>query len=191
MGMASINIPAMSRLAGALDSAASELPYDQFGFRSILGPVDVDASPASGLGTVAAWAESQVPGVKRRLALAQAIEAAKPGFQDTVQIDESKISELHPATAQKLGADDAQKLKDSNGAVDPKLIAEIAEYQNDPYFAAGLATNITPAELAEVVTRESNQRDVVNANYANTPDLQKRLDDWKKTYGDLLSALGG
>src|SRR3954451_4131396 len=121
MAMASINIPAMTSLASALDSASSELPYDQYGFRSILGDVDVDASPASGLGTVAAWVDSQIPGILRRLALARAIEAGKPGLQGTVQIDENKLSSLDPASAQQLGADAAKELKDSAGDVDPQL----------------------------------------------------------------------
>ncbi|HVU90958.1 MAG TPA: DUF6571 family protein [Jatrophihabitans sp.] len=190
MAMASINIPAMGDLASALDSAAAELPYDQYGFRTILSGVDVDASPASGLGKVAAWVEGQIPGVKRRLALAQAIEAAKPGFQDTVSIDESEISDLDPSVAQQLGAADAQKLKDSNGKLDPKLIAEIAKYQNDPYFAAGFAEAIPPSDLANVVIGASNQRDGLSS-YAGSPDYVKRLNDWKKQYGDLLAAMGG
>ena len=189
MAMASINIPAMTSLASALDAADSELPYDQYGFRSILGGVDVDASPASGIGTVAAWIESQVPGIRRRLALARAIEAGKPGFQTTVQIDESKISTLDPATAQHLGAQAAQDLKDSNGNVDQTLIDGIAQYRNDPYFAAGFAQNITPGELANVVIGASNLRD--GLQYVDPSQYQQKYNDWKTKYGAPVSALGG
>jgi hypothetical protein len=190
MAMASINIPAMTNLASALDSASSELPYDQNGFRTILGGVDVDAAPASGLGNVAAWLESQIPGVQRRLALARAIEAGKPGLQTTVQIDESKISSLDPAVAEQLGANAAKELKGSGGDVDQTLIDELAQYQNDPYFAAGFAKNITPGELATVVIGASNRK-LGLESYAGMPDYEQKLDDWKKKYGDLLSAMGG
>lgn len=186
--MASIDLGAMSSLIGAMSDAASNLPYDRYGLTSALGAVDVDASPSQKLSTVANWVDQQIPGLRRRLALAQAAEASKPSFQSVVQIHESDVSTTDPATAQNLGASDAKKLKDSNGAVDPALIAEIVNNQNDPYFAAGLAQNITPVELAQVVTDESRLVSLIDDG--SGVDYRAEMDDWKKNYGDLLSAVG-
>jgi hypothetical protein len=189
--MASIDIPAMGKLISAMTDAAGNLPYDKYGLTSALSPVDVDSSPAGKLSAVASWVEQQIPGLRRRLALAQSIEAQQPGFQNVVKIDESTISTMDPTAAQNLGAADAKKLKDSHGAVDPKLIAEIAKYKDDPYFAAGLATNITPTELSQVVTNESGQYRTLTQYGGGDPDYLNKLNSWKKQYGDLLSALGG
>lgn len=189
--MASIDIPAMGNLISAMTSAASNLPYDKYGLTSSLSPVDVDSSPASKLSGVANWVDQQIPGLRRRLALAQSIEAQSPGFQNVVKIDESTISTMDPTAAQNLGAADAKKLKDSHGAVDPTLIAEIAKYKDDPYFAAGLATNITPTELSQVVTNESYQYRQLTQSDGYDPDHMTKLNAWKKQYGDLLAGLGG
>lgn len=184
--MASIDISAMGQLVSAMSDADANFPYDQYALVSTLGGVDVDSSPANKLSSVIAWVEQQIPGLRRRLALAQAIEAQQPGFQNVVQIDESQISTMDPAAAQTLGAADAKKLKDSNGPIDPALIAEIAKYQNDPYFAAGLAENITPTELAQVVTEESDQRGKLAESGASQDDVNA----WQKNYSDLLASLG-
>jgi hypothetical protein len=189
--MASIDIPAMGTLISAMSDAASNLPYDKYGLTSSLSPVDVDSSPANKLSAVANWVEQQIPGLRRRLALAQSIEAQQPGFQNVVKIDESEISTMDPTAAQNLGAADAKKLKDSHGAVDPTLIAEIAKYKDDPYFAAGLAVNITPTELSQVVTNESNQYRMLTQYGGGDPNYLDKLNSWKTQYGDLLSGLGG
>lgn len=186
--MASIDIKAMTGLVSAIGDAVSNLPYDEWGMNTTLGSVDVDSSPSSGIGKVSAWAEGAVPGLKRRLALAQAIEAKHPSFQGVVKIDESKLSNLDPTAAQNRGAADAKKLKDSNGKLDKDLLAEIAKYKDDPYFAAGFAENATPAELAQVVLAASRQRDTLE-QYPG-PDSQQDLKDWKANYGTLLDAVG-
>jgi hypothetical protein len=174
-----------------MSSAASNLPYDKYGLTSSLSPVDVDASPANKLSAVASWVEEQIPGLRRRLALAQSIEAQSPGFQNVVKIDESTISTIDPTSAQNLGAADAKKLKDGHGTVDPELIVEIATYKDDPYFAAGLAQNITPTELSQVVSNESGQYRVLTQYGGGDPEYPDKLNAWKTQYGDLLSGLGG
>lgn len=181
--MASIDIKAMTGLVGAIGDAVSNLPYDEWGMNSTLGSVDVDSSPSSGIGKVSAWAEGAVPGLKRRLALAQAIEAQHPSFQGVVKIDESKLSNLDPTAAQNQGAADAKKLRDSGGKLDPKLIAEIAKYQNDPYFAAGFGTALTPDELADIVQQASN-------GHSTHPPTSDEYKAWFKQYQQLVSAMG-
>lgn len=182
--MASIDIPAMSSLVGAADGASSELPYDEWGFSSILGSVSLDASPAQGVGRVGAWLDSAIPGLKRRLALAQAIEAQTPGQQTSVQIDESTLSNVPPAQAQADGQAAAKKLRDAGGTIDPTLLAEIQRYQNDPYFAAGFATELSPTDLAHIVTMTSN-----NGRTTGSP-VSDEYKNWFKQYQGLLSAMG-
>jgi len=188
--MASIDIKAMTSLVSAIDNAVGNLPYDQWGLSSILGQVDVDSSPASGLGKVNAWMSGAVPGLKRRLALAQAIEAQHPSLHGVVPDDaqfEAQLSTLNPTEAQNRGAADAKKLVDTHGKLDAKLIAEINKYKNDPYFAAGFANAASPTDLANVVLQASRQRDSIT-NYG--PYDPKSLSDWQQAYGDLLDAVG-
>lgn len=187
--MASIDIPAMSSLVSAADGASSELPYDQWGFSSILSQAGLDTSPSSGIGKVADWLNGAIPGLKRRLALAQAIEAQKPGQTTTVQIDESLISNVPPSQAQADGQAAAKQLRDANGKVDPKLLAEIQKYQNDPYFAAGFATELTPSDLSQIVQAESNQKPGASGSYYGT-NYAADLKNWQNSYGSLLSAMG-
>lgn len=185
--MARIELAGMATLVNQMVSAAGELPFDQYGLRSALQPVDVDSSPADRLSRVIAWAQDAVPGLRRRLALAQAIEAQQPGRQFTVSIDETLISTEPPWQAHDDGVALAKRMLDGNGAVDPKLIAELQAHANDPYFAQGFASTLTPAQLADIVRRESGQHDAVALQYPNDPD---RRDAWSHTYQGLLTALG-
>ena len=96
--------------------------------------------------------ESQVPGLRRRLALAQAIAASTPNFKagDPVSIDESKLSTLSPEEARKIGNEAADRIKDGGGdGPDSELAHWLEQYANDPYFASALAKGCSPSEIAE------------------------------------------
>ncbi len=185
--MASIDIAAMSDLLNAMNAAIDNLPYDRLAFTGALNPVDVDASPAFKINNVVAWASGEVPGLKRRLALAQAIEAQGKTQLGVVQIDESMISNLTPAQAAAQAKADSDALKKTNGNVDPKVVADITANQNDPYFAAAFAKDITPQQLADVVLAESRYHQEEEQDGAYDPDRNKA---WQSTYQSLLSACG-
>lgn len=98
------------------------------------------------------WADTELPGVRRRLSLAEALENSNPEWPaGSVEIDESQISTVSPEEAQRNGEEAAQALIDSRGHIPPELAAEILANANDPYFAAGLAKNISPEEVASLL----------------------------------------
>jgi len=157
MATASIDLEAMQNLVDTMNTAATDLRGSKTTISGLLSGVSLDTGTTQPLETAASWVDAQVPGLRRRLALAQAISSSDPNFHGgAVTIDESQLSKLSPEAAQKLANQDAQALKDAAGKPDEKLIAEIAANQNDPYFAAAFAKNFTPSELAKVIKDASS-----------------------------------
>lgn len=178
---ASIDIVAMTKLVSAISGASTPLLFGPASYQQVMDPVAVDASPASKLSSVAFWISDVEPDLRRRLALAQRNEAQGKSFQGVVKIDENQLSKVDPTIAQSNGAAAAKQLVDANGKVDPKLVAEIKANQDDPYFAAGLAQNLTPAQLASIAQGASN-----NYRYSEAGPKSTEFTN----YHDLMSALG-
>jgi hypothetical protein len=189
MAEATIDLEAMQSLVTTMNTAAADLRAAKSDLTGILSGVSLDTSPPYPLETAASWVEAQVPGLRRRLALAQAIAASKPGFHGgAVQIDEKDLSQLSPAQAQQKAAATAQALKNAAGMPDPALVAEIAANQNDPYYAAAFAKALSPEELATIVKNAS-----ASWEGGFPGPLAKGapgFDDWTKHYKDALAAIG-
>jgi hypothetical protein len=185
--MASIDMAAMTNLVTAVNTAITSLPSDRYGLTSALNPVDVDSSPANKLSGVAAWAESELPGLQRRLALAKSIDSQKPSLQGTVQLDESSISTLTPDQAIAQGKKDAQALAKSRSMPSAALLAEIAANSTDPYFSSGFAKNTTPAELAATVKGASRAGEQLLQNGGPNSAAYTA---WQRQYSDLLAGCG-
>jgi hypothetical protein len=188
--IAAIGLSAMAALISAMESAEKTLRSSAGSMKSSSESVWGTAEGAKKVTTAADWARDQLPGLKRRLAMAQAIEAQTPGLQVTVEIKESELSKLSPADAIAAGQEAAKKLKDadSKGVLDPALIAELNKYKNDPYYAAGLTQSLTPEELGDIVLKASNRRTEITSG--SPTNLSKDLADWQKQYGALLDGLG-
>jgi hypothetical protein len=172
----------MNTAAGDLRSARSDLV-------GILSGVSLDTAPPYPLEAAASWVEGQVPGLRRRLALAQAIAASSPRFHGgAVQIDENDLSQLSPTQAQQRATAAAQSLRNAAGMPDPALVAEITANQNDPYYAAAFAKALSPEELATIVKDAS-------ASWPGgfpgpTAKGAPGFDEWTKHYRDAIAALG-
>jgi hypothetical protein len=156
--MAKIDLEGMARLVRGLEDVAQYLPGIRNEFVTTLNRFSLPRDTTASLAHVAGWAQDSLPGVRRRLALAREIEAQSPGWQGPVTIDESTISTMDPAEAQQAGADAALALLDGSGVPDAELLAQLEEMSGDPYFAAGFAKELSPEQLAEVVTRLSGSR---------------------------------
>lgn len=154
--MASIDIAAMSSLVQGMDAAATSVQVDQWNLKAALDGAGVDASAVAGLEGVVSSLRHQVPGLKRRLSLAQAIEAAAPGHLSTVRVNELDVSRMPPDSAMRLGSADAEKLRKAGGNLDAHLIASLAKHHNDPYFAAGFAKDLSTDQLADIVSSASH-----------------------------------
>jgi anti-sigma factor ChrR (cupin superfamily) len=139
MVISSIDLRAMAALVQSMTTAAKTLEDSARSMKSTSEHVFGSASETQKISATAGWVRDQIPGLRRRLALAQQIEAQARGFQPTVQIDETRLSSVPPDVAIAQGAAAAKKVKESGADLDPALIAQIAENQSDPYFAAGFA----------------------------------------------------
>lgn len=148
MAEATIDLEAMQSLVDTMNTAAGDLRGAKSELTGILGGVSLDTSPPQPLEAAALWVDSQVPGLRRRLALAQVIAAARPGFHGPVQIDESKLSTLSPNEAEKIGREAAARIRDGS-SMDAELVGWLNQYSGDPYFAAALAKGCSPEEISD------------------------------------------
>lgn len=183
--MAKIDLEGMARLVGGMEDVAQYVPGIRNEFNKTLGrfflPVDVTSS----LTGVAGWASDELPGLRRRLALAQQIEGMNPSWPaGTVRIDESAISDMDPAQARQAGEDAAQALRDGRGVPDAELVELMDEMAGDPYFAAGFAAALTPEELSQVVSRLSGRRSLLDGS--STFEENEAANAW---YPSLLSSM--
>jgi len=189
MAEATIDLEAMQSLVDTMNDAAADLRSARSDLAGILGGVSLDTSPPQPLETAATWVDGQVPGLRRRLALAQAIAASDPNFHGGgVVIDEARLSALPPSEAAIKGAAAAQALRNAAGNPDPTLIAEIARNQDDPYYAAAFAKTLGPDELATIVKDASASCPGGNAGAAAAG--APGFDEWSKRYRAELAALG-
>ena len=190
MAEATIDLEAMQSLVNTMNTAAGDLRGAKSDLSGILSGVSLDTSPPQPLETAATWVDGQVPGLRRRLALAQAIAASDPKFSAGagVVIDESQLSTLPPSEAAIKGNAAALALENAGGKPDPTLIAELAKYQNDPYYAAAFAKALSPEELATIV------KDASASWEGGTPGATAQgapgFDEWSKRYQAELAAIG-
>lgn len=149
MAKASITISEMDRLVRGLEDGITDMRDAKTKLSGWISTYTIDHVLGDGLQTAADWAELELPGVRRRLALAQSLEGTDPEWPTGVaEIDESAISDVPAAEAERNGAEAAEALLDSPGEIDPELAAEIEANMNDPYFAAGFAGAASPEEIA-------------------------------------------
>ncbi|WP_405055929.1 hypothetical protein OG474_24670 [Kribbella sp. NBC_01505] len=188
MVMSGIGLAAMADLIGKLSEASKSYTDAAGSIKSASSHVWGTATGTTKITQSASWINDQIPGLRRRLALAQQIEAQTQGAQSTVEIDEALISNVPPGQAQADGEAAAKKLKESDGKLDPDLIAQITKYQNDPYFAAGFAKNMSPTEMSDYLLKVSRERDNMMRNQTSTSaaDFEK----WKVNYQALVSGMG-
>ncbi len=194
MGEAYIDLEAMQSLVTTMGTAATDLRGVKADLAGILGGVSLDTSPPQPLETAASWVESQVPGLRRRLAMAQAIAASTPNFKagNAVPIDESKLSTLSPTEAMKIGTEAANRINDGGeDGPDPELAKWLSEYANDPYFASALAKGSTPDEIATYLRDAGYKMGSTRSDgmYNSEEDFQSMLVDYKATVAGLSTAL--
>lgn len=156
MPVASINIPLMANLVAAVEGALSTLPAEQGGVRGKLGYVYLSTESLTPVDRVVTWAEDELVGLRRRLALARSIEASEPGIQSTVTIDEDDLPTTTPEEAVENAEQVAAALTEDPENIPDDIVELLQEGASDPYFAAALANALPPGELAEFLrNRES------------------------------------
>lgn len=180
-----IDVDGMREVVRSVEQAAETLRLVQSDLFWALEGAELDTSETLRLATATTWAEEELPGLRRRYALAQALEGTEPTWAPgTVQLSESQISTVEPDLAVRQGRAAADELLAVQGRPPADLLARLEAGMADPYFASGLASSLTPDDLARLVLRWSAAR--TPADPTRPADAQADANAW---YGRALTAV--
>lgn len=154
-----ISVPELGDVVRGLERGIETLRHSRDSLRTTLDRHDLETWRTSAINPAVDWAVDELPGVRRRLALAEVLEGTDPTWPPgRIELDESTVSTVPPELAVKQGEEVAAALRDGEGRPDDALIEEIRAGMEDPYFASGFASQLTAKELAALVTRLSTER---------------------------------
>lgn len=157
----SIDVEAMTRLVAAMERAGEQIVSLQDEMRTILSGVHLETSGTARFDQVSDWVQEELPGLRRRLALAQDLlggPSTQPDDHTTTPRpyvgDESQIStkpahesyDAGRATAQRFGAPAGDETTRT-------LVAELRANQHDPYYARELVHTTDPETLVRAVVQ--------------------------------------
>lgn len=192
MSTASIDLEQMAGLIRAMENASTELDDRVGSVRGHMTDVWLSTDELDRVNGVLTWIGEELPGLRRRLALARHIEAQTPGVQTYAQIDESQISTATPEEARER-ADRAAELIDDYGDGDdiPEELRDLlAENATDPYFAQRLAEQVRPEDVADLVMDMSATRQgMVHSSMGMSQDVEQ-IDEFDGHYEQFLNDLG-
>ncbi|MBO8193961.1 hypothetical protein ITI46_20165 [Streptomyces oryzae] len=163
------------------------------GWSQRFGQFGVDTSGLNQLVAVGTWVEQQLPALKRRFDLAQAMERNHPDSgRKMVQVPDNFLSLQEAQRRGKLLADRMNKVNrvDGSGAEEIHRIAtELGQYQDDPEVLAAFYANLGPNRLTTLPTflyesgSKTGKQDLQtfsrtlgtasSANYLATPGFDK------------------
>lgn len=190
MAGAYIDLDAMQTLVDCMNRASESLQHEQSSLNGILSGVSLSTAPAAPLGTAASWVDSEVPGLRRRLALAQQTAKANPKFaKSAVKIEEGDLSKLTPAQAQAAAKQAAEKIKNGE-RVDGDLAKLLHDNASDPYFASALAKAASPKQIATYMSKVMNDFSYNSDGMRTRGEYDKNMSDLKTTLSGLGVALG-
>ncbi len=190
MTTSSIKIAEMAGLVSAMETAKAEIPSDVNAVSGNLSAVWLSTFDPHRADSVAAWVDTELPGVRRRLALARFIEASSPGIQTQVTIDEDDLSTLTPTQAQEQAREAADLFSGmDDGEIPQELLDLLAQHGTDPYFAAEFAKHVSPQELAVKILMLSATRQTMAQGMLSESGLQD-VEDFDGDYEALLDLLG-
>lgn len=187
MAKAEIIIAEMRNLVSGLDEGLFELRTAKSVLTNYTSMYAVDHTLGPAVQQAIDWADEQLPDVRRRLAMAEALEQEPaPGWPAgyVEMADDTAISTVPPDEAKQNGIDAAEALLSGDGDLDPELAAEIQANMNDPYFADGFASAASPEELSDVIWEMNNKHQWLGSD--ENPNGEDRA-----TYLSLLEGIGG
>ncbi|WP_169316047.1 DNA/RNA non-specific endonuclease [Serinicoccus profundi] len=183
--MCSIHIPGFTDLVAGVEKVRSDVPGDRSTVSGNLSGVMLGTGSLSRVDDVLSWADDEIRGLRRRLALAQQIEASTPGVQVYAQFDEDDVSTKSQAQVEA----DAQKVADyleEGGEIPQEVLDLLAEGKNDPYFAQALAERADLEDLSNTIMTVGHPPPASGMD----PDYQEDLEQWRQDYDALLGGLG-
>lgn len=191
MAKVQISVAGMTEVVHGLERAWETLRVGQSVLRSTLDEFDLDTSRAAVIGWSVDWVVDELPGVRRRLAMAQELEGQDPTWTPgTVSFDESAISTLRPEAALALGRQTAAALRDDAGSLDEALVDALEANFHDPYFASGFARALSATELATLAMRLSAQQPRDAAFSPSLAALAKVMGSATRATGELALPSG-
>ncbi len=190
MRVASIDLAQMAALVRALEVAVADVARHRSTLRQGLTDVMLGSGGLERLDRVQAWLDAELPGLRRRLALARSIEAQTPGFQAYVQLDEASLPTTTPAEARALADRAAEIIEgDDVGELPDELVDLLRTHATDPYFAHRLASLVSPEELARLVVDASWERRALAQSMGLSGDYSE-VDEFDGRYEAVLDGLG-
>lgn len=161
MGTVSIEIAGFENLVSAVDAVRTELPADRGQVSSALAGVVLSTDSLTPVESVLGWADDEIRGLQRRLALAKVIEASTPGQQLYVQFDESQISTKSDAEIAADVGTIQEWVEDGGGEIPHDVLQILQEGAADPYFARALAGAVTVEDLSLAVLNAGRHRETI------------------------------
>lgn len=185
MARATINIDELTNLITGLETAIDDLSFARSDLQSAAATYDLDSEMPGEVDPAITWAEGELPGLRRRLSMAIAVEAQTVGESPGIAVleDDTAIPTTDPDEAQANGRETALALVEADGVPDLALIEEVAENANDPYFAAGLAQELSPEEIASILGEFD---EYLEENEPEGIGLTTPMGEWGERYGEVV-----
>jgi hypothetical protein len=146
-----IDIAAFRELIKGMDSAAEDLDTADRLARSSLSRLSLSEAGMARLHPVRAWITDEMPGLRRRLALAEALSRTSPGLPNSVTFTEESLTTLTPDQARREAQRAAKLLDYPTPDQVHELNGLLAAYGDDPYFAHEFALRTNPRQYAELI----------------------------------------
>jgi hypothetical protein len=146
-----INIAEFRALITGMESAHDDLEAADRSARSNLSRLSLSESGMGRLQPVRSWISDAMPGLRRRLALAEALSQTSPGLPNSVTFTEESLTLLTPEQARQK-AREAAKLLNADPDSFHQLNGLLAAYGDDPYFAHEFALRTDPRQYAQLIS---------------------------------------
>lgn len=203
MGLAAIGLAEMEDLIAGLKTAKEDIRGDIQWLSGKTSEYLLSSEFTDSADRTAEWIDEVLPGLRRRLALAQQIERSTPGIQTEITIDEADLPTASPHEARESADEVADKIaeyleSDDHSEIPPEILRELENHTGDPYFDEHLAKTISPEDLGrfiELMGDEYHDRTHETARDIGTDveyEVQPSDDDKKfaEEYGAIAEHLG-
>jgi hypothetical protein len=190
MAEVSIDLDAMADLVKAIGNARTDVTFAAGAMAGNLDSVWLSTQPLASArydGEIDQWLASSERDVNRRLSMARLIATSDPTMS-VVSYDDSVLSDATDAEI-KTRVDrvaELMKIDDDDldpKAIDPELLKLLGDNALDPYFAKALAEKVGPDVLDRYLQR-------IGQTAMRPSDVDQSLEDYKKSYDELLGDLG-
>jgi len=146
-----INIEEFRALITGMESASDDLDTADRLARASLSRLSLSESGMNRLHPIRTWITDTMPGLRRRLAWAEALSQTSPGLPNSVTFTEESLTTLTPEQARA----EARRAAKLVGMPSPDDVHELngllAAYGSDPYFAHEFALKTDPRQYAELI----------------------------------------